>query len=194
MLGVSFGMGKLDSLVRHVLPQVLPCPRSMVMDALQTVTVDFCKTSEVWAEVFEEPWHCGEQAVEIGLPGGVEIVRVRDLWIDGNLVSRESFRTAGRSVMPGYAAPHNCMLHIDAVLRPSRLAENVPHALIEEWGDVLAYGALAKLKAMSGKNVEWSDGSGAALTMQLYNEGTARARVHVVRARNGGGALYAVRT
>ena len=79
----------------------------------------------------------------------------------------------------------------EAILRPSRFSQKVPHDIIEEWGDILAYGALAKIKAMSGKGIEWSDPQGAGVALQLYNEGTARAKGRVIRSRIGSGELFA---
>lgn len=178
-------MESLDVLVRQVLPQVLPCPRGMVLDALQAVAVDFCKTSEVWSECLREDMQAGESVVEIGLASGVEIVRMRRLWLGDSPVDKDAFRSVGRSVLLDFQVPQDCTLAIDAVLRPSRMALAVPHALIEGWGDILGYGALARIKAMSGQHIEWSDGQGASIALQLYNEGKARARTTALRATYG---------
>ena len=69
---------------------------------------------------------------------------------------------------------------VDAALCPSRLSERLPEQLIEAWGDVLAYGAQARLKAMSGQHVAWTDAAGAQVALELYNEGVARARIRAM--------------
>ena len=91
----------------------------------------------------------------------------------------------------GFTLARDCAVTVEAILRPSRFSQKVPHDLIEEWGDILAYGALAKIKAMSGKGIEWSDPQGAGVALQLYNEGTARAKGRVIRSRIGSGELFA---
>lgn len=183
---------RLEILERQVLPQVLPCPRSMVADALQAVALDFCKVTEVWTQTLLETAYQGEMTIEAGLPKDAEIVRARKVMLDGSLLTGGEFHVSGKSIVLRTAVRRDCDVVIDAVLRPSRFAEAVPRALLEEWGDVISYGALAKIKGMSGRHVDWSDPQGAAIALQQYNEGTARAKARAIRIRNGGGALYAV--
>lgn len=182
-------MDDLDVLVRHVLPQVLPCPKSMVLDALQAITVDFCRQSEVWSEQIQELGVSGDSAISLALPSGIEVVRVRTTWIDG--IEQDGWRSEGQTVLLGFTLARDCTVTAEAILRPSRFSQKVPHDIIEEWGDILAYGALAKIKAMSGKGIEWSDPQGAGVALQLYNEGTARAKGRVIRSRIGSGELFA---
>ena len=114
-------------------------------------------------------------------------MRVRALWLDGSELSPSAYVGEGDVVRLEAPASRSLTATAEAVLRPSRMAENIPQAILEEWGDIIAYGALAKLKAMSGRHVEWADAQGAGLALQAYNEGVARARGRALRRRHGNG-------
>ena len=180
-------MTPLKRLLPHVLPQVLPCPSSMALDALQFMAVDFCTQTEVWSERFQEPLAAGDAVLCLSAPGEAVIVRVRALWLDGSELSSSAYSSEGDVVRLEAPATRSLTATAEAVLRPSRMAENIPQEIFEEWGDIIAYGALAKLKAMSGRHVEWADAQGAGLALQAYNEGVARARGRVLRRRYGNG-------
>lgn len=57
-------MERMDGLLSRILPQVLPCPRSMALDAVQMVAGDFCKETGAWSMVLTENVFAGE----CGLP------------------------------------------------------------------------------------------------------------------------------
>ncbi len=173
-------MESLDILVRQVLPQVLPCPRGMVLDALQAVAKHFCEQTAVWRERLEETGLQGEADIPLSLPTGSRLVMILGVWLDGNRLLPDDYRAEGNSLCLRTVLPRECSVVVDAALRPSRLSERLPEQLIEAWGDVLAYGALARLKAMSGQHVTWTDAAGAQMALEQYNEGVARARIRAM--------------
>ncbi len=67
-------------------------------------------------------------------------------------------------------------MRLEVTLRPSRHAEKIPSRFVEQWGDALTQGALARLKGMSGVKVEWTDLDGAAIARSLYDQGISQAR------------------
>lgn len=71
--------------------------------------------------------------------------------------------------------------------RPARTAAQIPEALLEEWGDTLVFGSLAKIKSMSGPRVGWSDPQAAQMNLSLYEQGVAQARIRGARRGDGGG-------
>lgn len=175
-------MAELDTLVHHVLPQVLPCPRSMVLDALQATTADFFAKAGVWVESWEEVVPAGLPEVELTPPQGTEIARVKSVSIGGQVLDKSAWSLDYRTVNLGAATGSGeCLVCVEAVLRPSRFAGKLPLRFMEEWGDVLVQGALARIKSMSGKGIEWTDEQGAALALALYNQGAASARIRAVR-------------
>ena len=177
----------LKRLLPQVLPQVLPCPSSMALDALQIAAGDFCKAAEVWTERFEEPLAPGDAAVSLAPPRETVVARVRALWLDGRPAEPSAYRSDGNTLFLTSPVPRAMTASAEAVLRPSRMASAIPEVLLEEWGDVIVWGALARLKAMSGRHIEWADAQGAGVALQLYNEGLARARARTLRRRHGDG-------
>ena len=181
---------KLDTLVPRILPQVIPCPRSMVLDALQTLSVDFCTQTGAWQSVIVEPVLTGEPRIPMECGRDAVVANVKAVYLDGNELPKAQYMVTPYDLVLRFTPQQNASATIDATIRPKRTAETLPAELLEEWGDILAYGALAKIKAMSGPNISWTDVSGASINLDLYNEGCARARLRVFRHRIGDGSLY----
>ena len=170
-------MESLEVLVRQVMPLVLPCPRGMVLDALRVAAKDLCEQAPVWRVKLDETALQGDAEVPLALPRGAKLALVLDVWLEGNRLDPWGYRAEGDHLCLRSALPRDCVVTVEATLRPSRLAEQLPGRLVEEWGDVLSYGAQARLKAMTGSKVEWSDGAGAQIAHEQYNQGVARARI-----------------
>lgn len=167
----------LDILVRHVQPFVIPCPRAIVLDALQYVAGDFFTATGIWMDVIEDVLLPGQRELEVVPQKGAELVDVRAILCNGVPVNRDQWALDWRTVRfdsCNNATPLHLLLEV--FLRPSRYAECIPARFVEEWGDVIAQGALARLKSMSGAKVEWTDMNGAAIALDLYNQGVSRAR------------------
>lgn len=181
------GMGELRDLLPRVLPQVAPCPPSVALDALQAAAVEFCAATGVWADRIDEVLPAGECLLRADAPRGTAIVRLRGVWMDGRRVDAAEYATDGALLRLHTPPRQDVALTLEAVLRPLRHGERVPAALLEEWGDALVWGALARLKAMGGRHVAWGDAQGAAMNNQLCNEAAARARARTLRRRHGDG-------
>ena len=177
------GMASLETLVRQVLPLVLPCPRGMVLDALRYAAGDFCEQTSVWRESVQEAGCRGESDIPLAPPRGARVVRVLAVLLDDCRLPDGDYAATGGHVCLRRPLPRDCAVSVEMVLRPSRLAEALPESLLERWGDVIAWGAQARLKAMSGKGVEWSDTGGAQIALEQYREGVARARIRGMALR-----------
>ena len=81
--------------------------------------------------------------------------------------------------------PYNCEVTINVVLRPSRYGVNIPTRFLEEYGDILVQGALAKLKLMTGTSIEWTDPEVAKVCLELYRNGVQETRIRTLRSRIG---------
>lgn len=185
-------MEKLDSLLPQVLPQVDGCPVSMARDALQFIASDFCKVSGAWERAVLELVPAGEIRVPLhDMPRDARLASVLAATLAGTPLSRAEFSIgAGEIVLRG-APCRDAELAARVTLRPERLAGSLPEFILEEWGDIIAFGALAKLKTMSGANVTWTDPQGAQVNLTLYNEGIYAARTRIFRNGKGGGILFA---
>lgn len=183
-------MTDMAVLIRRILPQVLPCPRSMALDALQMVAVDFFKETGAWLATFEESVCPCDTVITLNLPRGALVATVLALYLNGSKVDGSLYQASSREIMLASAPQQAALAVVEASLRPARTATSLPDDLIEEWGDTLAFGTLAKLKSMSGQNIEWSDPQGATTNFQLYMDEVGKAKAKKLRRRFGGGALY----
>lgn len=178
-------MASYDTIIPRVLMQVQPCPQFVVLDAVQHVSVDFFTRTEVWMQTFAETLYRGTSTVDITADRGAVVSRIIELMLDGaRLEERADFNTenAGKGVCIIFRAP--CMdgdhtLYANCSLHPEKTATQAPEALLKEWGDTLVFGALAKIKSMSGPRVGWSDPQAAQMNLSLYEQGVAQARIKV---------------
>ena len=141
-------------LMPRILPQALPAPPFVVLDALQQVAVDFCRRADVWRTVQESEIRSGASRLELEPDRGTAVSRVLALELAGRIV---------------------------AAIRPTRFATRIPEPILEEWGDYLAAGTLARVLSQSGPQVGWSNPDGSTLHFSLYEEGVAKARIRAVR-------------
>ncbi len=189
---MSGRMESLDRLLPQVLPQVAGCPVGMARDALQLIASDFCKQTGVWEYEALELVAAGECRVPLrDLPKDARPASVLRMTLDGAPVSQTAFSLGAGDIVLAAPLPRETELAALVTLRPARYAEKLPEHIVEEWGDILVFGALAKLKTMSGANVLWSDPQGAQINLTLYNEGIPAARTRMYRNRKGGGVLFA---
>lgn len=181
---------QMESLLPRIMPQVIPCPRSMALDAVQMVAVDFCKETGVWKEIFTETI-CGCDAViSVPVPRDAVLAGVSALYLDHERLQASQYHVTSRDIMLLFTPSSQASVTVEATLRPARTAVTLPEDILEEWGDSIAHGAIARLKSMSGMKIEWTDPQGAAMHNELYNEGCATARKRIFHKRFGGGVMY----
>lgn len=179
-----------EHLLRQILPQTLPCPRSMALDALQMIAMDFFGETGVWVEDMEALAGPRDKRVSLVLPRNAALVGVYGLSIDGRKLEKDEYRVESGDVVFEQYPCCACCLYGHMTLRPRRTALEMPEDLLEEYGDYLVFGTLAKLKSMSGNKVEWSDPKGAQLNYELYQEGLSRAKKRKFRKRFGSQLMY----
>lgn len=177
-------MSAYQSFLPQIMPFVTPCPKGLVMDALRYVGTDFFVRSRAWQYVCPDALTAGRN--ELDLPTGSELVRVDlallggvrlILGIDYRIVPPASVDVLVPRVCRTGSCAESCLV---VTLKPCRDAEGLPDELATAWGDALVYGTLAKVKAMSGKSVAWSDPDGATLNLSLYENEAMRARTERV--------------
>ena len=180
----------LDTLLPDVLPYVLPCPTSITLDALRRAALDFCKTSEAWREHIDATVITGMREIVLTPSHGGKVMRVMALHIDCIHVPHDEFSFADQTITLHSRPGRNAMASALVSLGPTRTGCSMPSSLLDEWGETIASGAISRLKGMSGKEIEWSDPQGASYHQQLFDEGTARARIQVLRGDRGGGGFF----
>ena len=181
---------QMEVLLPRIMPQVLPCPRSMALDAIQMVAVDFCKETGVWKEIFTETVCSCDVVIPVSVPRDAVLAGVSALYLDQDRVQASEYQVASRDIMLLFTPQNHASVTVEATLRPVRTAVTLPEEILEEWGDVIVHGVIARLKSMSGIKIEWTDPQGAVMHNELYNEGCAAAREQKFRRRFGGGIMY----
>ena len=169
-------------LMPRILPQALPAPPFVVLDALQQVAVDFCRRADVWRTVQESEIRSGASRLELEPDRGTAVSRVLALELAGSRLSPGmDFRSDDGVVAVHTPVRLDCLVRIVAAIRPTRFATRIPEPILEEWGDYLAAGTLARVLSQSGPQVGWSNPDGSTLHFSLYEEGVAKARIRAVR-------------
>lgn len=179
-----------EALARRAVPFVQPCPAVVVLDAVQTVGVDFFRRAEVWQETFVETLFRGDRLLELAPERDASLCRVLELTLDGvPLAEGEDFSAeqAGAALCLAFRSPAamDRAVHAHCVLAPRRLSERAPEVFLEEHGDTLLFGVFAKLQSMRGGHIGWSDPEAARMNLTLYEQGVAQARIRVARGRGG---------
>lgn len=179
-----------ESLFPRFMLQIQPCPRVVVLDAVQTVAGDFFTRSGIWREMLVASVFKGDRFADLPMERGTAFVRAVEVRLDGTPLEggkQFTIQQAGEGATIGFTfePDQDRTAYVLAVLRPSRTATAIPSGYADEWVDVLVFGTLARLKSMSGQHVGFSDPQGAALNLQLYEDGIARAKVLVARGRDG---------
>lgn len=173
------------ALLPQILPLVQPCPRSMAVEALRYAGTEFFSRTRLWRQFFTDSLSPGRN--ELALPDDAELVRVEYADFGGvRLILGIDYRLEPPAALllrqPKTAT--DCCSALWVSLKPSRTADGVPDDYAT-WCDALIYGALARLKSMSGHNVGWTDAAGAELHLKLYEAEVQRVRDMVVREQSG---------
>lgn len=192
-------MQPLRKFHKYILPNVQGCPIGVVDNAILSTVIDFCEKSLLWKKESEKTDVRAGQARYTYSPGSdakvvqavyaalehqpliptslAELDEYDPQWRDAVserptkyfMDTDESIRLVG--------APLNDMpaaLDVHVALKPSRDASETPDFIYEDWAEVIADGALAKLHAMPSRS--WADPRVVAFYHRRYRQGLSRAR------------------
>ena len=177
----------IEDWICRVLPEVISCPKEKALDALQSVASEFFKESRVWSYTDAETVPAKATEFEFTLPASAEIVEVASVRLNGTRCSTADYRLEYHTIYFHNMPNQESTIVYELILRPGRYCTEVPARLMEEYGDTIIYGALAKLKAMSSGqegSIKWSDPETAKYYFELYQQGLndAKTRAYMQRA------------
>ena len=175
----------LENFCDQISAQVLECPSEVIIDALQSISVDFFKKTEIWLEHNIVCLPAKTFRFEIALPPNSELVRVMSISIYERNMDKHDYHIEESDIVFHHPFYTETEAYIKTILRPMRYNVLVPSRYLEEYGDIIVQGALAKLKMMNGTGVEWRDPEMAKTYLELYNNGREQTRVSVLRERIG---------
>lgn len=127
--------------------------RIEIVSSVDNINVELSACSLETLESFDPNWRAKEQ-------------RVPQSYL---LITDDTVRLIG---IPTENIPESLTAYV--ALKPTRDAEECPSFIREDWADVIAAGALAKLHAHAGK--VWAQPSLVSHYTKLYRDGISRAR------------------
>ncbi len=177
----------------YILPHIDGCPSLLLEQALRSSAIEFCEKSLIWRQpalgvtVYED-----EPCYSFGAPEGARVIQATEVYINDmklmqtslhdltvyepewrfrkSTVPTQYFMNDAQSIqlvgVPTEDIPES--LDIYVALKPSRDSKICPEFLLEDWGEVIAAGAMVRLLQMPNK--PWS----AAVTTTAYNYTTGR--------------------
>lgn len=165
--------------------------------AVGTVGTDYWKGGTSMTEDYEPAGVCAgtaaaqEAIVLASAWERVETLRVRGLYMAGSKTpmpeSQYEVRDDGIILLASEREMDEA-IRIEKALLPTTLCYIVPQKYLDRWGDVVAYGAKAMLRAMEG--VPWTNAKQGAYWWGLFMQGVAAARGDRVDGRQSGQLLF----
>lgn len=172
------------TLLSYVRPEVDRCPKAQILNEIRRASITFFERSKVWQETLDQLYFpAGIDTAEVDPPRDTRVCQIVSLKrVDGTEVKAGSGFTASSEVIVLGHAPLEPVFMIPiAALKPTLSAQGVPEHLMEDWGLDIAYGAIASLKAMRGR--EWEDIPGAQIKNGLFNDGIYQAQRVAINGR-----------
>ncbi|MBI9113139.1 hypothetical protein [Maridesulfovibrio ferrireducens] len=169
-------------LVGYVQPEVATCPKGTIINEIRRAAIVFCQRTQVWREELDPLFFpAGIASAELEPPRGArvcEILVVTNLNGGVALIPEIQFSSTNDNLDLIDTPTLDTQLSVLAALKPTLASDGMPEGLIEDWGQYIAYGAIASLKAMRGR--EWEDIPGAQIKNELFEDGIASAKIKVI--------------
>ncbi|WP_027178771.1 hypothetical protein [Maridesulfovibrio bastinii] len=169
------------TLVGYVQPEVATCPKGTIINEIRRAAIRFCRETAIWVEQLDPLFFpAGMDTADLDAPRGSRACMVTELKGENGVLDPQYDYSATPDMVKLINTPTiNSQFEVKAVLKPTLSSDGMPEGLMEDWGEIIAYGAIASLKAMIGR--EWEDLSGAQIKMNLFNDGIADAIVDRLR-------------
>lgn len=188
------------------MPNVQGCPIGVADASIRNATVEFCEKTGLWkSDSVVTDVIAGESRYGFATPTGSRVVEcdtallnskplvpmtLQNLneqmpsWRDLEEAKPRLFFMDSDQTIRLVGVPTEDMsnaLFIQVILKPSRDALECPDWLYEDWAEVIAHGALARLHAMAGR--PWAKEKLVSYHMRMFRLGMARARSKSIKSR-----------
>lgn len=201
-------MQSLRKFHEYVLPDVQGCPINVANNAILSTLIDFCEKSLLWKQEAEPTSIvAGINRYTFTPEEGAKVVEPVFVSIEDNQIPATSLADLD-SLQPGWreleqdkpttyfmdtdqsirlvGTPLEDLtdaLEVHVALKPERGATEVADFLYEDWAEIIAHGALAKLHAMANKT--WADSRVVQYHYRKYRNGLSRARSKSIKSWQG---------
>lgn len=199
-----------ETFLPEVMPEVIGCPEQIVINAVRNATDEFCKATNIWKYTHDPMASiAGVAEYELDVPSHAQVASVLSVkqgdwmvegksedWLNSAIhdwQDQESTSSAYYTfetppvirLVPYPSATVANDIRVRVSLRPTPNASKTDSALYNEWHEVIAHGALSRLKAMTDK--PWTDLNGVAYHKSLFLDQVGKATIQSQRnsARTG---------
>lgn len=187
---------RLESLFPLVLPEVSGCPHPTLMLHIAMSAQKFCVETGAWAAMADEQVTAkGVSEYDVEPVSGAMVVRVRDVWLDGQLLppvkAISAFGREGAAVFGYTHYDDRQMLRLAGTPRagqklvmrvvaaPTTTSATLPDALALRYQTAIAHGAKSSLMAMPKQ--AWSNPQLCAYHAQWFEHAIQDARIDAIK-------------
>ncbi|BDQ35929.1 hypothetical protein SYK_02890 [Pseudodesulfovibrio nedwellii] len=164
-----------------ILPEAPGCPKALAVNKVRSAAIDFCKETNIWHEYIDPLfWPAGVKTADIDPPQHTRIAQILSIEVGGAPLVTGQFSATNDIVTLTVTPLYDTIGALNVALKPSLTSTEIADSMFEDWGEIIAQGALAKLMAMKGK--KWSNIPGAELNYKLYRSGIVDAKTHVAKS------------
>ncbi len=190
----------------YILPHIDGCPSLLVEQALRSSAIEFCEKTLIWRQpAIGVTVYADEPCYSFGAPEGARVIQATEVYINGMKLIQTSLHDltvlepewrARESTLPTHYFMNDAQsiqlvgkptedipesLDIYVALKPSRDSNICPEFLLEDWGEVIAAGAILRLMQMAKKT--WSDTTTVANYLRTFKVGITTARHKTIKSR-----------
>ena len=187
----------LDSIIEYVMPEVVGCPRDLIIREIKEAAISFCEATGLWRyDLYPLNILPGVSVYEIDIPSESKIVDIRSLNIGGRPIDPQTaewldknsdrWRTQEGSAnyyvveSPGeirlslvpMAEADEIMTGV-VTLKPKRVDPKIPQFIIDDWMNTIAAGAKSRLMLIPNK--KWSNPQDGILQADNNDIGKSKA-------------------
>lgn len=204
MSNVSF-----EVFLPRVMPEVIGCPEPTAIQSIRDAAIEFCEKTAAWQLDWTLDVEEGVNEYAIGLPSSMRCTAIQrafyrntplkpmpaDMALDADLYRETPTKgnstprffqqkaAAMLSLLPTPNESASEIVTLRVAVQPSRDAATCDDSLYQDWAEVIAHGAKARLMASPGK--PWTNPAFAA-ERGLFLTGINSARLRVAKARTRG--------
>lgn len=179
----------LEDFMPLIRPHALNCSPPVIEGAVVEVAIDFCEATKVWrhkANFVSDMIEPG--LVMLAAPAGAKLYEVERVWFEGRKLDKATIADLPPEIYDGSPQQYTqiqreqitvwpCSLGttfaVSMIIKPSRAAQELPDFLLEDYGDAIADGVIAKLLLMPER--PWSQPQLGAYHKGLFEDAKNKA-------------------
>jgi len=186
-----------DNYMPEVAPDVAGCPKSVIRNAIRNSAIELCYEGRAWrTQITDVTMVIGTPVYTLGVPVDSEVIATTRLLVVGDVrplstlppAHQNRFKISADNGRPKFynaETPATVTLYpppdtayvaeVFALLKPTKVSLGGPDFLYNDWLEVIASGAKARLMAMAGR--PWSNPKMVNIHRKAFVKGYVEARI-----------------